>query len=391
MRSASFFRHSFCIKSTKMNQRILQIDALRGFALFGILIVNIFVFHAPYPHYGEFYFAFEGLNKLIVEHMIFLFAGKFMFIYAFLFGYSFWIQHEKARDLRTFKNYWNKRMVMLAFFGILHVLFFSYGDILLPYALLGFTLPFFAKYNNKTLLLFFVFISLSPVYEFVLRGFLDFPSVFMEANETLENYIAINGSGSFVEIFNLRMRDYFSFKNEKVIMYIPKELSLFLFGIIASRKKLAEGLSNKSTLVFGIVALSFIMSMYFFRPEIIAFFDIEGSVLQRTILGLLIHFSEFLHGLLYIIVFFALWKLAFFKKLLKPLSYTGKLSLSNYIMQSMICVFIFSGLGYYGQLKPLQLVVCACCIYLLQMIFSFYWLQKRSYGPLESLWRKFSK
>ncbi len=85
--------------------RIHQIDALRGFALFGILVVNIFVFHAPYAHYGPFYYQFEGLNLSVIEHTIFLFVGKFMFIYAFLFGYSFWMQYEKVEEKSVFRQF----------------------------------------------------------------------------------------------------------------------------------------------------------------------------------------------------------------------------------------------------------------------------------------------
>jgi len=208
--------------------RLHQIDALRGFALLGILIVNIFVFHAPYPYYGPFYYQFEGTNITALETMIFLCVGKFMFIYAFLFGYSFWMQYEKHNDFQFFRKYWNQRMFILILFGISHVLLLSFGDILLPYALLGLSLPFFAKLKNRTLLFYFLIINLIPVYEFVLRGFFDFPSVFMQPSISLEAYIEINSSGNLWEIFKLRMQDYFSFKNEKLIMYIPKELSLFL-------------------------------------------------------------------------------------------------------------------------------------------------------------------
>ncbi|MGB0431634.1 MAG: DUF418 domain-containing protein, partial [Bacteroidia bacterium] len=68
-------------------KRIEEIDALRGFALFGILVVNLFVFHAPYSYYSEFYGAFTGIEASVVNLVITYFGGKFLFIFAFLFGY----------------------------------------------------------------------------------------------------------------------------------------------------------------------------------------------------------------------------------------------------------------------------------------------------------------
>jgi len=75
--------------------RIEQIDALGGLALLGILVVNIFVFHAPYSLYTAFYSDFEGGNVSLLGIMIFISAGKFMFIYAFLMGYRFWMQYNR--------------------------------------------------------------------------------------------------------------------------------------------------------------------------------------------------------------------------------------------------------------------------------------------------------
>ncbi|MEL7222526.1 MAG: hypothetical protein AAGJ93_14485, partial [Bacteroidota bacterium] len=261
--------------------RLYQIDALRGFALFGILMVNIFVFHAPYAHYGPFYYQFEGINSVVVEHVVFFFAGKFMFMYAFLFGYSFWLQFKKASDKQQFHAYWNKRMLLLAIFGILHVLLLSYGDILLPYAILGLSLPFIIRLSNTKILICFLLIYLIPVYEFVLRGFIEFPSIFTQPVETLERYIEINGQGSFWEIFLLRIQDYFSLRNEKLILYIPKELALFLLGILAAKAEWATKLNKQSGLVFCFCALLVIASMYFYKSEIITFFDYQESIWQR--------------------------------------------------------------------------------------------------------------
>jgi len=371
--------------------RIHQIDALRGFALFGILMVNIFVFHAPYSHYGPFYGAFEGMQKAIVDHMVYFFGGKFMFIYAFLFGYSFWIQYEKWSDQALFQSYWNKRMGLLAVFGIFHILLLSFGDILLPYAILGLTLPYFANKSNLTIIAWFFLIYLIPVYEFILRGIFEYPPIFIQPCATLEEYIRINGQGSWIEIFQLRIQDYFSFGNEKLIMYIPKELALFLLGMLAGRNGLATQLSARKGAAFCLFAFTSLLTMYLFRSEIIGLFNYKESIFQRTILGLIIHFAEFFHGMLYIIGFFLLWKWKPIQQILFPLTYTGRLSLTNYLGQSLICAILFSGLGYYGQLTPLQLVYCVFAIYLAQLVFSVLWLQKYTNGPMEYLWRKYSK
>lgn len=371
--------------------RIHQIDALRGFALFGILVVNIFVFHAPYSHYGPFYFGnFEGTEINALQTMIWLCAGKFMFIYAFLFGYGFWIQYEKTKSSISFSLYWNRRMFLLAMFGILHVLFLSFGDILLPYALLGLTIPFFAKFSNKTLFLLFLLVYLIPVYEFVLRGFFNYSPIFTHSDKSLETYLEINANGSWWEIFKLRMYDYFSFKNEKLIMYIPKEWSLFIIGILAAKSKLATSVSWKKGLAFCVLAMIIVWAMSTYRPQLFTFFDHENSVIQRSILGLMVQFSEFIHGMLYIIGFFLIWKIKLVQQLLASLIYAGKLSLSNYILQSLICVIIFSGFGFYGQLKPTQLIGLAMIIFAGQIVFSYTWLQFNKYGPLEGIWRKFS-
>ena len=370
--------------------RLHQIDALRGFALFGILIVNIFVFHAPYSHYTAFYGKFEGLEGLVIENMIFFFGGKFMFIYAFLFGYSFWLQYQKIKDKNRLSAYWNKRMLILAIFGLLHILLLSYGDILLPYALLGLSLPFFVRLKDRWVILCFLLVYLIPVYEFVLRGFVNFTSIFIQPILPLEEYITSYSSGDVWEIFKLRLKDYFSLRNEKLIMYIPKELALFLTGMLAGKYQLAQRISWRLAVPFIIVAFGTIGAMFFFRSQIIGLFDYENSVVQRSLLGLTIQFSEFMHGGLYIIGFLFLWKNKMAQKLLYLLQFPGRLSLTNYLVQSLICSIIFNYMGYYGQLLPSQLIIMAFVIFIIQVIFSYWWLQKHAQGPIEKLWRNWS-
>ena len=176
--------------------RIVSIDALRGFALFGILVVNIFVFHAPYAHYGPFYMQFPEEEMMILQLMIALFAGKFMFLFAFLFGYGCWLQYQKYENYFAFRSFWTRRMLILAGFGLLHVLLFSFGDILLPYALLGLLLPLCIRWKNWQIALLAVLVYAIPVYEFVARQQLGYEPIFMQSDYSLEDYIHIYTQGS---------------------------------------------------------------------------------------------------------------------------------------------------------------------------------------------------
>lgn len=371
--------------------RLTQIDALRGFALFGILVVNIFVFHAPYAHYGPFYFSMPPEEIEVMETMTFFCVGKFMFLYAFLFGYSFWLQYDRWDKLQPFRLYWNRRMLVLAGFGLLHILLLSFGDILLPYALLGLTLPWFVKQRRSVLIVVMILIYLIPVYEFVLRQFVEYPPVFFKEYFTLEEYVDIHHDGSWWDLLKMRLRDYWSFGNEKLIMYIPKEMSLFLLGLLAAQQRLAERVRTIWGLPLGLLFLGVAYAIGAYRGELVQFFDHENSVLQRLLLGLIIQAGELLHGLSYILLFFGLWVWWPVQQVLRWLQYPGRLSLTNYVMQSLICFILFAGFNLYAQLLPTTLVLIAVTIYLVQALFSWLWLRRFSQGPLERLWRNWSQ
>ena len=110
-------------------------------------------------------------------------------------------------------------------------------------------------------------------------------------------------------------------------------------------------------------------------------------MLQRLLLGLVIQAGELLHGLSYILLFFGLWAWLPFQKVLAWLQYPGRLSLTNYVLQSLICFVLFAGFNWYAQLLPSTLVLVAIAIYLGQALFSWLWLRRFSQGPLERLWR----
>jgi len=124
---------------TKPEERITRIDILQGFALFGVLLVNVFGYNASFFDFGGFYKTFETPpDSTLFDLVIGFAADKFIFIFSFLFGVSFSIMYSKYhRDERTFFRFYLRRLTILMLFGMIHIVFFWAGDILLSYGLLG--------------------------------------------------------------------------------------------------------------------------------------------------------------------------------------------------------------------------------------------------------------
>src|SRR5690606_21074506 len=121
------------------------------------------------------------------------------------------------------------------------------------------------------------------------------------------------------------------------------------------------------------IAILFLLILRLLIKQRLPSFNPTAENQLINILPIAIHITvETLQGFLYIIFFFLVWQLNFFRKVLSVLSYPGKMALSNYIFQSTVCIFIFYsyGLGYYGQLAPIQLIVTATIIFSVQLILS---------------------
>src|SRR5208282_2712423 len=137
-----------------LSERILFIDVLRGMALFGILAANMRAFFAPLDTYDNIGVLFHGHADVAAQFFIdTLIQGKFITIFSFLFGLGFAMQMSRAeaRGVR-FMGFYPRRLLALAFFGVIHGLVIWGGDILLTYALSGAILLLFRKRQQKTLL-----------------------------------------------------------------------------------------------------------------------------------------------------------------------------------------------------------------------------------------------
>ncbi len=365
-------------------ERILILDVLRGFALLGVLAVNITGFVAPsfWPGYTE-PTSLPWWDDLAAKFIHFFAEAKFYTIFAFLFGIGFSVQLERAQakngDIRSF---YPRRLGILLGFGFLHCVFFWTGDILRLYALLGFALLAFRKRSNRTLLLWAgVFFLLS----FAMLWFFNEPSggdsVGIPGLDLVGMARRVYLSSSYLDVIFFQLVSSIGVFFFLLFTQGPSVMALFLLGLLAGRLRMINriiedrplahrillvsaliGLAGNSAMVFADTGWLISMGQTIGAPAFAVTYMTGLSLLSGSRLGSRIHF---------------------------PLSQVGRMALTNYVMQSLICSVIFYGfgLGLFERIGAALLLVFTAVIYFLQILFSIAWLKRFQYGPLEWVWR----
>ena len=389
-------------------ERIQVIDALRGFALLGILLVNMGLFSAPFIGFvmgiprGE-----TSLDRAAEFGVLWLATGKFYPLFSFLFGLGMSIQMTRAtKSGVNFARRYARRLLVLLVFGMAHALLLWNGDILFIYALVGFVLMLFRNARPKTLLIWAVallalsfatailsaianavFLSAMPMDAMSMGGFdLD---AFLK--DLYAQTVAVYGRGAWAQIFVWRAIEWtitliaFMFNSALQI------LGLFLLGLYAGRTGLLQYPdAHRRLFVIGArVALPVGLA----ANALIAWVTVrEGSALTSGLMLLAQAFQLVFGPLLtfgYLSAIVLLSEQAQARRLMAPLSAAGRMALSNYLTQSVICTTIFYsyGLGLYGQVGAAAGVLLSLVIWAIQLPVSMIWLRFFQFGPMEWAWR----
>ncbi|GKV56413.1 hypothetical protein NCCP2222_23600 [Sporosarcina sp. NCCP-2222] len=374
-------------------KRINVLDALRGFALLGILLVNIRFFNESQLAISYGGLPVEGwLNKTIETLSTLLVDGKFMLLFSFFFGYGAVILHRNAEAAgKKFTWMFVKRMLALLIFGILHVVFLWYGDILAIYALVGLVFILFVKRSPKTLLtLSSVFSLLIPVLMSVamllgnLAGTEGMDDLYtidpMEIQMFQQKDQQIYGEGTYMDITRKRIGDYqMSFFN--MVLFFPQILGTFLLGAYFGKRKLLEDIPSKKQFMVRLGWIGAVAGFALTVPRILL--DSSNNLLDI--------FSIFIGAPLQMLAYVACFSLLYNRhpKWLQLFSYPGKMAFSMYILQSVLCGFIFYsyGLGLFGTMGLWQTTAIAFLLFGLQIAISALWLRRFRTGPLEYVWR----
>jgi uncharacterized protein len=381
------------------NARLDIVDALRGFALAGIVIVHMVEQFIGSPRHQEVWVVEANLIDQIVMSLNFIFiGGKFFSIFALLFGMSFalMMSSAEARGERfTGRFLW--RLFLLLGFGIAHSLIYR-GDILTLYVLLGFILPIFYHWKDSWLwwLAGFLFLGLGRVIFLAVTGthtLLSYDN--MPDSPEILRYLQVLQQGSFIEVLEENFRYGFAAKFDFLFGVFGRAyitLGYFLIGMWLVRSQLMANIANYKPQ----------MKKFLWQMPIIAV--LCGAVMAAlfSVFAKPIDFSSWGPALtmgfydaanialtVFLISGFLLLYLRNPQGWMRHFAPYGRMALTAYLTQSIIGVVIFHGwgIGALGKLHDWQTLLLAILVIGLQMAACHWWLTRFRYGPLEWLWR----
>lgn len=378
--------------------RIEVVDALRGFAVMAILLVHNLE-HFIFPVYPDPANCPQCLNVLDqgVFGVIFgLFAGKSYSIFALLFGFTFFIQYNNRQqkgDDFGYRFLW--RLLLLAGFATINAAFFPAGDVLLLYAIVGITLFIVRKWSNKVVFIIAIILLLQPVEWFHYIASIINPSYTLPNLGVGEMYAEVaeyTKEGNFWKfiIGNITLGQKASLMWAVGAGRYFQTAGLFMIGMLIGRKELF--ISSKENIRFWIKVL--IVSAILFNPlywlKVQLLDNADSEIIKQSAGVVLDMWQKFAFTFVLVSSFVLLYQTNKFQKLTSSLKVYGKMSLSNYITQSMFGALIYFPFGLY--LAPytgytLSLFI-GIAIFFIQLQFCKWWLARFKHGPFETIWHK---
>lgn len=375
------------------NERIATLDILRGLALLGILLMNIEAFAGPLDlSFTGIDAHWQGLDRWADGFVYIFVQGKFFTLFSLLFGVGFAVMAQRAEAAgRDFTRFYLRRSLGLLVIGLLHMVLLWAGDILVAYALLSFILLAFreaprswlpalgtASYLAAAVLLLLLgaLMSLLPADEAAKQT--------RTALASIEAQRQAYGHGSYGVAVLQRLRDFGTTLGALLVVG-PQVLGMFLIGAWFARSGAiahpAEHPRLFAALRWGAlpVGLALMLLSVWWLPYVApGRFDLRSTSTYalNAVAGLLMCLGYLAWGVR--------WSVH-----LRWLAPAGRMALSNYLGQSLVCTLVFYGygLGWFEQMGRAWQLLFAVSLFAVQVLLSHYWLKYFRFGPMEWLWR----
>jgi uncharacterized protein len=381
--------------SDKPNTRIDVADILRGVAIGGIILIhfieqlNFYVFPEPSsPFWG-------AVNQGVWDTVFFLLAGKMYAIFAMLFGLSFFIQHDnQAQKGVDFRLRFLWRMVLLFMFGLFDLLFYN-GDILCVYAACGVLVIPLIRASDKVLKVIAFLLLLQPIeLVYVIIGAID-PSASPLDLGSLDHFNAVavaqeHGSIFDVAIAGLRHGQQVNFLWAIENGRLTQTIFFFLVGIMIGRRRLFYNEGNnlefwKKVLRGAAIAFVILVPLYYIVPK-----QFDSACISNSLNVMLNMWKNLSMMLMIVSGITLLYYQTDAKKWLIKIAPYGKMSLTNYLSQSIFGAMLFYnwGFGLYRYCGHTVALMMGAGFILLQYLFCTWWLKNHRRGPFEELWAR---
>lgn len=380
-----------------VDDRILALDVVRGFAAFGILMVNIQTFGGPYP-------LFEGEpwtdlpSQVAYAFVDFAFVSKFFPLFSLLFGIGLTLQLERAAQVapgdpgaaRTFAI---RRLGGLFAIGLVHVAFFSTIDILVQYAFLGALLVPARKLRLRALPALAALALLVPVALGAIASALSLYDRIYPGDYDAADFIRAYGHGTLAELWAMRLheiRDYYGW----VFVYAGWEmLAMILLGAWAVRSGLVTSLPGREGLLRRLRAVAFGIGVPAAAAHAIVWITTRGlehkAPWVMPVMSMASALGEPSMAVGYATSLALLVRDPTWASRLAPIAKVGRLALSSYVLQSIVMSLSFFsfGLGGYGLLGPFACIAYVVAVYSAELVLASLWARRFRFGPLEAAWR----
>ncbi len=386
-------------------ERMDVLDVLRGVAVSAILLVNIgplsgHDFIGPERAAALSWAAYDPASAFLRDWLV---TGKFYCLFSFLFGvgFSVFIHRAEARGVDAIRRF-KRRLTGLLIIGLVHTLFIWYGDILVLYAVLGVPLILFVRNDDASVLrwafgmlampvaIYAVLLVLASIaFAFIDRSAAggpvnEFPPILARAADGF-------ASGSYVDV--VIGNAVFTGANAArrlALMFFPRVFGMFLLGLYAGRRGIFADLDANAPLFGRLFRAGLLVGL----PLAYAGAYLGTAPNDRPVRTLLHLIVESIATPALTLAYGAGLCLLFRRSRapLNMLAPAGRMALTNYLVQSIVGVVIFYGIGFgqYGRVSLTVLLVGSLAFCVVQSIVSRIWLAFAAYGPAEWAWRMFT-
>lgn len=368
-------------------ERAIVVDTLRGFAMVGVLIANFTSFTDQQVPSDILKSISSPLDLTLMRINKVFFEWKFMTLFSILFGYGFGLLLTSLEKKNINPNsFFLSRMFWLFIIGFIHTSFWWF-DVLHLYAISGMLLLLFRKAASKTVLfssILLIFI-LPFCFSFLVRNQ---PGTFNDAD--WQNVYEQFKHGNLIDIFRTNLIGYYKLfiVSASDVRDIIETLGRFLFGYYLLRIKLFELIESKKKLFTKILFISSPFALAYIIIKWLAVTDLMNlsSAYWEPFLEIGIISTVSFYSSIVVLAFISFGQTILFK-IFQTL---GKMTLTNYLLVSVINIVLLYGIGFekLGELPIHRIWLVAFFCLISEIVFSYYWLRIFRYGPVEWIWRQ---